>query len=364
MHDDEYDNEWELNRKRNDDFILIASVTAATIYHRRRRAAYFDKMSCRTNKLQGANGNYVQIPKMVGMFLFTLGHCARNRLVQECFQYYGETVTRMFHKVLYSVYLLSLDIIKPRENRFDEVPVKIRGDPKYSPFKNCVGAINGTHIPAVIPKPDRGRFIGRKGTMTQNVMAACDFDMLYIFVSAGWEGSTHDVRVFQYAISTPKLRFPMPPRGKYYLVDAGYPNRTGFLAPYKGGRYHLSQFENGHRATSPREVYNHTHSSLRSVIERIFGVTKNRFPILRKMSSYPYETHVQIVIACMTLHNFILLRVTNDEEFTETDEGASSSSQEPTTENVVIGVDDLRDDRTMSSVRDKITDKLVRRRQR
>ncbi|XP_038721982.1 uncharacterized protein LOC120014133 [Tripterygium wilfordii] len=263
---------------------------------------------------------------MVGMFLFTLGHCAGNRLVQECFQHSRETVSRMFHE-------------------FDEVPVKIRGDPKYSPFKNYVGAIDGTHIPAMIPKPDIGRFIGRKGTTTQNVMEACDFDMLYIFVSAGWEGSAHDAR-------------------KYYLVDAGYPHRTGFLAPYKGERYHLSQFENGHRATGPREVFNHTHSSLRSVIERIFGVTKNRFPILRKMPSYPYETQVQIVIAGMTLHNFIRLRVTNDEEFTKTDEGATSSSQEPTIEDVVIGVDDLRDDRTMSSVRDKIADKLVRRRQR
>ncbi|XP_038699682.1 uncharacterized protein LOC119996976 [Tripterygium wilfordii] len=355
MDDDEYDDEWELNCKRNDDFILIASVTAAAIYHRRRRAAYCDKMSCRTNKLQGAKwvaeilhghpdrcyqtfrmkkeifrdlcyqlrdkymlrtSNYVQIPKMVGMFLFTLGHCAGNGLVQECFQHSRETVSRMFHEVLHSVYLLLVDIIKPRENQLDEVPVRIRGDRKYSPFKNCVGVIDGTHIPAMIPKPDRGRFIDR---MDQHI----------------------DARVFQDAISTRKLRFPMPPRGKYYLVDAGYPNKTGFLHPIKvRGIIYLSS-----KMVAEQQVL-------------------MRFPILRKMPSYPYETQVQIVIACMTLHNFIRWRVTNDEEFTETDEGASSSSQEPTTEDVVIGVDDLRDDRTMSSVRDKIADKLVRRRQR
>ncbi|XP_038692514.1 protein ALP1-like [Tripterygium wilfordii] len=242
MDDDEYDDECELNPKRTNDFILLASVTAAAIYHRRRRVAFFDKMSCRTSKLQGAKwvaeilhghpdrcyqtfrmkkeifgdlcyqlrdkymlrtSNYVQIPEMVGMFLFILGHCAGNILVQECFQHSGETVSRMFHEVLHSVYLLSLDIIKPRENQFEEIPVKIRSGSKYNPFKNCVGAIDGTHIPAVIPKSDRGRFIGRKGTTTQNVMAACDFDMLYIFVSAGWEGSAHDARVFQDAISTP-----------------------------------------------------------------------------------------------------------------------------------------------------------------
>ena len=28
--------------------------------------------------------------------------------------------------------------------------------------------------------------------------------------------------------------------GCYYLVDAGYTNGEGFLAPYRGTRYHLS----------------------------------------------------------------------------------------------------------------------------
>ena len=30
--------------------------------------------------------------------------------------------------------------------------------------------------------------------------------------------------------------------GKYYLVDAGYPQMDGYLGPYKGERYHLPDF--------------------------------------------------------------------------------------------------------------------------
>jgi hypothetical protein len=30
--------------------------------------------------------------------------------------------------------------------------------------------------------------------------------------------------------------------GKYYVVDVGYPNRPGYLAPYKGERYHLPEY--------------------------------------------------------------------------------------------------------------------------
>ena len=37
--------------------------------------------------------------------------------------------------------------------------------------------------------------------------------------------------------------------GKYYLVDAGYPQMKGFLGPYKGERYHLSHFRKGEEPT-------------------------------------------------------------------------------------------------------------------
>ena len=33
--------------------------------------------------------------------------------------------------------------------------------------------------------------------------------------------------------------------GKYYLVNLGYPMKRGFLAPYKGERYHIPDFQQG-----------------------------------------------------------------------------------------------------------------------
>jgi hypothetical protein len=33
--------------------------------------------------------------------------------------------------------------------------------------------------------------------------------------------------------------------GKFYLIDSGYPNRHGYLAPYKGTKYHLLEFHQG-----------------------------------------------------------------------------------------------------------------------
>ena len=58
-------------------------------------------------------------------------------------------------------------------------------------------------------------FIERKGVPTQNIMAACNFDMRFTFVWAGWEGSAHDIRIFHEAIGNINIKFPTPPEGRY-----------------------------------------------------------------------------------------------------------------------------------------------------
>ena len=117
-------------------------------------------------------------------------------------------------------------------------------------------------------------YCNRKGFMSQNVMAMIDFEMKFTYLVARWEGSIHDARVLNIATSNLAFRFPHAPKGmlhllvvdelnkdtgdcnckygvilfyqtyktkysfyilcKYYLVDAGYKNKLGFLAPCQG----------------------------------------------------------------------------------------------------------------------------------
>jgi hypothetical protein len=126
----------------------------------------------------------------------------------------------------------------------------------------------------VVPTTKVVQHTGRHGYTSQNVMAICDFDMRFTFVVAGWPGSVHDMRVFKDAIGKYEDRFPHPPEGKFYLVDSGYPNRIGYLAPYKGTQYHLPKFHQGPMPRGRKENFNYAHSSLRNVIERSFGVLK------------------------------------------------------------------------------------------
>ena len=66
--------------------------------------------------------------------------------------------------------------------------------------------------------------------------------------------------------------------GKYYVIDSKYPIMKGYLTPYKGISYHLQEFRR--RGGNPRirhENFNHAHSFFRCVIERTFGVWKNKW---------------------------------------------------------------------------------------
>jgi len=94
--------------------------------------------------------------------------------------------------------------------------------------------------------------------------------------------------------------------GKFYLVDAGYACRPGFLPPYRGTRYHLNEYSGRHYPTNARELFNLRHSSLRVTVERAFGALKNRFRIIDNKPFHPFKTQVKLVLACCIIHNWIL----------------------------------------------------------
>ncbi|KAL5752473.1 hypothetical protein ACOSQ2_022980 [Xanthoceras sorbifolium] len=82
-----------------------------------------------------------------------------------------------------------------------KLPNKYRQNTRFYPyFKDCIGAIDGTHIPAMVTRRDISSYRNRHGTISQNVLAACNFDLEFIYVLSGWEGSAHDSKVLSDAL--------------------------------------------------------------------------------------------------------------------------------------------------------------------
>ncbi|KAH6825361.1 hypothetical protein C2S53_018263 [Perilla frutescens var. hirtella] len=176
-------------------------------------------------------------------------------------------------------------------------------DERWKWFKGCLGALDGTYVKVRVPKEDIARYRTRKNEIATNVLGMCSRDMQFIYVLVGWEGSTADGRILRDAIS--RENGLVVPRGTYYLVDGGYTNGEGFLAPFRGQRYHLNDWSERYRPTTAEEFFNMKHSSARNVIERLFDLIKNRWAILRSPSYYPIKIQNRIIMVCCLLHNFI-----------------------------------------------------------
>ncbi|XP_028056602.1 uncharacterized protein LOC114260650 [Camellia sinensis] len=132
-------------------------------------------------------------------------------------------------------------------------------------LKECVGAIDGTLVDAWVSASRQNIFRGRKATVSQNVLAVCDFDMLFTFINSGWEGSTHDNTILVDSITRADLHFPHPPH------------------------------------------------------ERTFGALKKRFQILQSMPNYMSTRQGPLVITCCVVHNWIRLHAAMNPFFIEAD---------------------------------------------
>jgi hypothetical protein len=181
---------------------------------------------------------------------------------------------------------------------------QITDNPKRAQyFTDCIGALDGTHIAVHLPASVQPRYRNRKHYLSQNVLAACNFDMEFTYVLAGWEGSAHDSTVLRDAQYN--RGFKTPPK-KYWLGDAGYSNSETILVPYRGTRYHLKEQRlAGKKPENSKELFNLRHSSLRNAIERIFGILKRKYHILQSPLEYSIDTQTRVIFACTALHNWV-----------------------------------------------------------
>uniref|UniRef100_A0A8I6Z249 DDE Tnp4 domain-containing protein n=1 Tax=Hordeum vulgare subsp. vulgare TaxID=112509 RepID=A0A8I6Z249_HORVV len=111
-------------------------------------------------------------------------------------------------------------------------------------------------------------------------MLACDIDLNFTFISCGWEGSATDTKAL---ISSLNNGFQVP-EGKFFLVGGGYANTPSFLAPYRGVRYHLKEFQSGQRRPrNYKELFNLRHAILRN---------RDSFGVFEKTIPYPQSWYI------------------------------------------------------------------------
>jgi hypothetical protein len=228
----------------------------------------------------------VSVEEKLTIFLLIVAHTVKMRLIHSTYGWSLESISRYFNEILHGILSLGHEFIK-----LPDPDVVQPEDPKWKWFDNCLGALDGTHVDVLVPLKDQGQYRNRKQQITTNVLGVCDRRMMFLYVLVGWEGSASDSRVLRDAMSWEDAF--VVPNGKYYLVDAGYTNDPGFLAPYRSTRYHLNEWSTqGNNPSTERELFNLRHATARNVIERTFVLLKMRWAILRIKSFFDLKNQL------------------------------------------------------------------------
>ncbi|PKA66911.1 hypothetical protein AXF42_Ash003568 [Apostasia shenzhenica] len=297
---------------------------------------------------------FMSAAEQLAIFLRVVVQADSYRSVCVFFQHSLETVSRNFNHVLQGILLLKDEYITLPDPIAPCHP-HIRNNSNFYPyFKDILGAIDGTHIPAIVSRQKQKRYRNRK-----NVMAAVSFDRQFVYIATGWEGSAANMRVLKWTLE--KGEFSVPPENRY-LVDSGYANTDKFLAPIRRCRYHLSNYQTPmqHRYEKPQELYNYRHAQLRNVIERTFDILKERFKVLTDMKPFPFSVQADIVLACCILHNYIGRYYKQDTFFnlSESDMQHLQNHDEMTEVDALSGQVSIGEQRRGETVRTNIIEQL------
>lgn len=138
----------------------------------------------------------MSVEEQVTIFLHIVGNDLRNRFASWIYRRSGSTTSRCLHRVLRAIIRLEDRYLRQPTGQI--VPKEIQEKKRFYPFfKDCVGAIDGTHVRVRVPNKDAPIYRGRKGYPTINVLAACTFDLKFTYVLTGWEGTASDSRIIK-----------------------------------------------------------------------------------------------------------------------------------------------------------------------
>jgi hypothetical protein len=209
------------------------------------------------------DSKYVRAEEQLAIFLHLARTGLSSRMLQERFQRSADTISvfielTVHHPCIIMILTQLLSYVHKLTNMFigsfykryvkpmreNETPPEVASNPKLFPyFRESRGTLDGSHFNSWVSEEATARFRNRKGGISQNVLAGSDYDLKFIYILSGWEGSASDSRIFEYA-RREDLKLP---NGCYLLADAGFPICDMLMTPYRGKRYHLKEWGRGNQ---------------------------------------------------------------------------------------------------------------------
>lgn len=134
----------------------------------------------------------------------------------------------------------------------------------------------------------------------------CDSNLKFLALNARYPGATHDAAIWEMSSVYRYMRrnYENGDKSTWLIGDSGYPLQPWLMTPIPDAPENTAEFR-----------YTQKHVRARNVIERAFGVLKQRFRCLLKHRVMHYKPSVagKIIYTCAVLHNICIEHNIEDE---------------------------------------------------
>lgn len=171
-------------------------------------------------------------------------------------------------------------------------------------FPNCGGSIDGKHIAIARPVGSGSYFYNYKSYYSIVLLGIVDANLEFILADVGCNGRVSDGGVIQetafyHRLKERKLNLPSIQETKenlnfVFVADDAFGLREDLLKPFPMKKL-----------THEQRVFNYRLSRARRVVENAFGILATRFRVFHTTISFEPCKVINIVLACVALHNFL-----------------------------------------------------------
>jgi hypothetical protein len=183
-------------------------------------------------------------------------------------------------------------------------------------IRGCVSAVDGIVIRTRMPARNEVcngntlTYQNRKGYPAIVVLAFCDANKRFTYLSAKFPGSTHDATAFALTGLGQALQDGRLPAQFHIAGDEAFVCCELTLTPWPGRELETS-----------KDAFNYLHSRQRQVIECAFGMLIQRFGIFWRPLRVGLAKWSKIVTVCAKLHNLLVSSRIPDVEPRDAEDG-------------------------------------------
>jgi len=257
----------------------------------------------------------LSVERRVAVTLWCLATPTDYRTIAHLFGIARSTVCEIVHETCHCIVdtLLNEYIRFPSGNSLQNVVDEFKS--KWG-VPQCVGAIDGCHMPISAPNHLHTDYYNRKGWYSVLIQGVVDAKYRFLDVCVGWPGSVHDARVFALStlydeiehkhilpnntITVSRVQVPL-----YMIGDSAYPLKTWLMKP----------FAHNTDLTGPQRNYNYRVCRARISVEIAFGRLKGRWRRLMKRNDMNLDNIPHVITTACILHNIC---ETHGEHFNDT----------------------------------------------